>query len=140
MKKLMAFLLALVMVFALASTALAADGVEMRYGFHISTTSTSEYQIGCSGIQKTGNEWYIVLDTSRSNVSPTHRAVTRVHDGYNAASSTWVYSGPSTTSHPYKTNYQGAFFDLSYRGRLDDRDSGVLEFHGTFVTFFNPAG
>lgn len=143
MKKKVAFLLALVMAFALAGSALASDNehmVTMRYTFHITTSSTSEYQVGCSGIEKTENRWYIILDESRSNLSPTHRAVTRVHDGYNAASATWVYSGPSRNEHPYNADCQGVKNNLSYRGRLDDRDSGVLEFHGTFVTFFNAHG
>lgn len=136
-KKLFVCMLTLVMIFSLAGSALAVE-IPMTYAFHISTDSTTEYQIGCTGIEKTENKWYISLDTSRSNLSPTHRAVTRVHAGANAASSTWVYSGPSTTMHSYKTNYQGVQFNLSYRGRLDNRDWGVLEFHGTFVTYFDP--
>lgn len=135
MKKL--FVLVLVLALAITSTSFA-ETVTMRYNFGITTTSTTQYQIGCTGIQKTENAWYIVLDTSRSNLSPTHRAVTRVHNGANAASATWVYSGPSTTNHPYKTNCQGVMYNLSYRGRLDDRDSGTLNFYGQFVTFFNP--
>ncbi len=135
MKKL--FVLVLVLALAITGTSLA-ERTTMRYNFGISTTSTTEYQIGCTGIQKSENEWYIVLDVNNSNLSPTHRAVTRVHNGANAASATWVYSGPSTTHHPYKTNCQGVMFNLSYRGRLDNRDSGTLEFYGQFVTFFEP--
>ncbi len=135
MKKL--FVLVLVLALAITGTSLA-ERKTMRYNFGISTTSTTEYQIGCTGIQKSENEWYIVLDVNNSNLSPTHRAVTRVHNGANAASATWVYSGPSTTHHPYKTNCQGVMLNLSYRGRLDNRDSGTLEFYGQFVTFFDP--
>ncbi len=135
MKKL--FVLVLVLALAITGTSLA-ERTTMRYNFGISTTSTTEYQIGCTGIQKSENEWYIVLDVNNSNLSPTHRAVTRVHNGANAASATWVYSGPSTTHHPYKTNCQGVMLNLSYRGRLDNRDSGTLEFYGQFVTFFDP--
>ena len=29
-------------------------------------------------------------------------------------------------------------YNLSYRGRLDNRDSGTLNFYGQFVTYFDP--
>lgn len=133
MKKL--FVLVLVLALAITGTSFA-ERVTMRYNFGITTDSTTQYQIGCTGIQKSENEWYIVLNTSKSNLSPTHRAVTRVHNGANAASATWVYSGANATHHPYKTNCQGPMYNLSYRGRLDNRDSGTLKFYGQFVTFF----
>lgn len=137
MKKLSILLVALILTLTTLGSALA-EPVTMRYTFDISTSNTSQYQIGCTGIEKTENKWYIVLDSSKSNLSSTHRAVTRVHNGADAASATWVYSGPNTTQHPYKANCQGVMSNLSYRGRLDNRDSGVLEFHGKFVTFFDP--
>lgn len=137
MKKCIAIVLTLVMTFALATSAMA-EMVTMRYSFDVSTSSTSVFSIGCTGIQKTEDKWYISLNTSSSNLSETHRAVARVHCGYDAASPKFVYSGPSTTPHGYNANYQGYQSGLSFRARLDNRDSGTLEFHGTFITYYDP--
>lgn len=128
MKKAMALVLVLIMVFAFAGSSLAE-----RKWFDIVTESTTEFKTGCYDITKTTNLWQVSLSTSSSNLSPTHRAVARVHKGTDVASATWVYSGPSAESHGYGVNYQGYKSGLSFRGRLDNRDSGLLEFHGYFV-------
>ncbi len=137
MKKFVAFILAMVMVFTFAVSAMAVPQ-RKGYTFHVTTTSTTVYQIGCSGIQKSENKWYISLNEKDSNLSPTHRAVARVHHGFDAASATYVYSGPSTNQHGYNADCQGYMDGLSFRARLDNRDTGTLEFHGTFYTYVDP--
>lgn len=137
MKKFVAFILAMVMVFACVVSAMAAP-LRQGYKFDVSTTSTTEFKTGCSGMSKTENKWYISLNAGISNLSSTHRAVARVHHGYDAASATYVYSGPSTTVHGYNADCQGFMSGLSFRARLDNRDTGTLEFHGTFYTYMDP--
>ncbi|MEG1360788.1 MAG: hypothetical protein RSE23_14100 [Clostridia bacterium] len=126
MKKTIAIVLVLTMVFAFASSAMA---VGTR--FDIVTSSTTSLMTGCSGLRLTGTYWFMRLDENTSNLSPTHRAVTRVHQGTNPISATWVYSGPNETNHPHTFNKYSTT-NASFRGRLDDRDSGTLEFHGYF--------
>ena len=131
MKKMIAVVLVLTMVMAFASSAMAAS---VSANFHISTSSTTTFQTGCSGMKLDGtNWWYIELDEAASNLSATHRAVTRVHQGTKAISATWVYSGPNTANRQHTYDPDGS--TASYRGRLDDRDSGTLEFHGKFIAF-----
>ena len=127
MKKILAVVLTLSLVLAFAGSAMAD-----RNRFDIVTTSTTSFQTGCYGITKTGPRWFIKLDEDMSNLSPTHRAVVRIHEGYNAISATWVYSGPNETEHGYNSGKTGTVNNVSFRGRLDDRDSGLLEFHGYF--------
>ena len=127
MKKILAVVLTLSLVLAFAGSAMA---VGTR--FHIVTSSTTSFQTGCSVERKTGNHWFVRLDEEMSNLSPTHRAVVRIHEGYNAISATWVYSGPNETEHGYNSGKTGTVYNVSFRGRLDNRDSGLLEFHGYF--------
>ena len=131
MKKMIAVVLVLTMVLAFASSAMA---VPISKNFHISTSSTTSFQTGCSGMNlSTTNWWYIELDEAASNLSATHRAVTRVHQGTKAISATWVYSGPNTTNRQH--TFSGNTPLASFRGRLDDRDSGTMEFHGKFIAY-----
>lgn len=129
MKKFIALILALVLVLSMASFAFAEP-------FDISTSSTSVYAIGCS-YNKVYNSpgWYISISESRSNLSPTHRAVARCHNKADAISATWVYSGTNSSQHPYNTSAKAYISGATFRGRLDDRDSGTLEFHGTFTSY-----
>lgn len=126
MKKMIAVVLVLTMVMAFASSAMA-----IGTRFDIVTESTTSFKTGCYNIKPIGTRWFMRLDEDMSNLSSTHRAVTRVHQGTTPISATWVYSGPNETEHPH--TYKSSNTDLlSYRGRLDDRDSGLLEFHGYF--------
>ena len=133
MRKLIALITALVLCFAIVGSAMA-DGVvgDGKAQFSVSTDSTTSYQIGVNNIRKTGSRWYIGVDESRSNISATHRAVSRVHKGATSISALWVYSGSNYNSHPYSTGYTGVVEGVSFRARLDNRDTGWLEFHGTF--------
>lgn len=94
MKKLVAVVLALVLVLSVASAAMAVP-------FHIVTDSTSIFKVGTAKFARKSNSWYVSYDLSASNVAPDHRAVARVHKGVDAASATWVYDGVSSSSHPY---------------------------------------
>lgn len=98
--------------------------------FNIVTDSTSIFQVGTGLYDRTRADWYLDIDMSTSNVGPAHRAVTRVHQGVKAASATWVYSGANGTSHGYSSGIPTGAKGLTFRGRLDDRDSGTLQFHG----------
>lgn len=131
MKKFVASIMVAIMICSCISAALASSTP-----FNVSTTSTTELQIATRQVVKpeSAKFWQISLDEERSNLSPTHRAVTRVHQGYNAISDTWVYSGPNYTQHDYKTLYKDKeLTGVTYRGRLDNRDTGTLEFHGNFI-------
>ena len=130
MKKAMALALVLIMALAFAGSATAANYTAAR--FDIATSSITEFKTGCYDLKKKDNSWYVSLTESSSNLSPTHRAVARVHQFENAVSATWVYSGSNSTVHPYTADCQGYQKHISFRARLDDRDSGLLEFHGYF--------
>ena len=125
MKKMLAVVLVLTMVMAFSNSAMAA-----YKRFDIVTESTSAFKTGCSSMLLQDHYWFMRLDEDMSNLSSTHRAVTRVHQGTTPISATWVYSGPNETDHPH--TFTGSVANASYRGRLDDRDSGTLEFHGYF--------
>lgn len=126
MKKLFSAVLVVVMVLSVTSMALAAST-----RFNIVTDSTTVLQVGTPQYNRTMQYWSVYVDMSTSNISPTHRAVTRVHKGYDAASATWVYSGENPTARGYKVGIALSETGLTFRGRLDNRDSGLLEFHGT---------
>lgn len=129
MKKITSLLLTLVLVLSIAGAALAASR-----SFDVSTSSTSVFATGASGITRTNNKnWCASISASRSNLSATHRAVARVHKGVDAASATWVYAGVDSTYHPYSAGISDRASGLSFRARLDNRDSGTLEFHGNFL-------
>ena len=125
MKKLVAVVLALVLVLSVASAAMAVP-------FHIVTDSTSIFKVGTAKFARKSNSWYVSYDLSASNVAPDHRAVARVHKGVDAASATWVYEGVSSSPHPYYSNAVVDQVTLDFRGRLDNTASGLLEFHGNF--------
>lgn len=125
MKKILAVVLTLSLVLAFTGSAMA---VGTR--FDIVTSSTTSFKTGCTVDELKNTYWFMRLDEDLSNLSPTHRAVTRIHQGVNPISATWVYSGPNETEHPH--TYKDGAGVVSYRGRLDNRDSGTLEFHGYF--------
>lgn len=125
MKKILAVALTLSLVLAFANSAMAVGS-----RFDIVTSSTTSFKTGCYGLRLGGSYWFVRLDEDMSNLSPTHRAVVRVHQGENPISAKWVYSGPNETEHPH--TFTGTVANASFRGRLDDRDSGLLEFHGYF--------
>ena len=126
MKKFVAAVLVVVMIFSVSSMAMAAST-----RFNIVTDSTTVLQIGTPKYNRTMTYWIVYVDMSTSNLSPTHRAVTRVHKGFDAVSATWVYSGENPTARGYNAGTANNVPGLTFRGRLDNRDSGTLEFHGT---------
>ncbi|MEG1092547.1 MAG: hypothetical protein RSE38_14515 [Acinetobacter sp.] len=124
MKKSVAIILVLSLVLSIASVASA-----KTTDFNIVTSSTNIYQVGTAKFDRNLNQWYVDINMSTSNIAADHRAVTRVHQGASVASATWVYSAYSDVPRGYISGYKTG---LTYRGRLDDRDSGLLEFHGVF--------
>ncbi|MEG1983633.1 MAG: hypothetical protein RR037_07890 [Alistipes sp.] len=122
MKKFAALILTLIMMVSISSVASAVS-------FDIVTTSKDVYQVGTQIFSTNNYNWFINVNMGTSNIALDHRAVVRVHQGVNAASATWVYGAPNGASHPYISGYKDG---LTFRGRLDNRDSGLLEFHGTF--------
>lgn len=126
MKKFVAAVLVVVMIFSVSSMAMAAST-----RFNIVTDSTTVLQIGTPKYNRTMTYWIVYVDMSTSNLSPTHRAVTRVHKGFDAVSATWVYSDENPTARGYNAGTANNVTGLTFRGRLDNRDSGTLEFHGT---------
>lgn len=128
MKKFFSLLLCAVLLSVSVTGAFAQDFGSVHY--NINTDSTTTFQAASSVVTSTGDHWWISITSG--TVSDTHRAVIRVHSGYNAASSLWVYSSNNTTLRAYKTAYLGGGFDVQLRGRLDNRDSGTLNIGGYF--------
>lgn len=128
MKKTIFLALSILMICAISVSALA-------YGngsYDIYTDSTTDYMDGCPGTNylNTGSNWRILI--ACGNVTSSHRLVMHIKSGSAIASSTWVYSYDSGNYHPYKTAYQGAGHQVRVWGRLDNRDSGMLEVAGPF--------
>ncbi|MEG2267522.1 MAG: hypothetical protein RSC68_24735 [Acinetobacter sp.] len=128
MKKIIAAILVLTLVLTVASVAMAGDA-----NFHIVTDSTSVYTVGHSPVDKTASKWTIRIDVAASNLSSTHRAVARVHKGSPAISATYVFTENTYNNYGYKQGYTGLVSGITFRSKLDDRDSGTLEFHGRFI-------
>ena len=95
-------------------------------------SSTSSFMTGCSDITKYNNAWFVRYNEDTSNITPTHRAVVRIHKGTQPITPKWVYDSPYERDRPYNTGYTGTVTGVSFRARLDDRDSGTLEFHGYY--------
>ena len=128
MRKMIALVMGLLMLFAVTTNALA-------YGtgtYSIGTSSTTTFMDGCpnSTYYNTGSDW--MIEIACGNVSPTHRLVMKIQSGANTASSVWVYSTDSGKYHPYKVAYQSPGHLVRVWGRLDNRDSGYLEAAGAF--------
>ena len=46
-------------------------------------SSTSSFMTGCSDITKYNNAWFVRYNEDTSNITPTHRAVVRIHKEHN---------------------------------------------------------
>lgn len=122
MKKFLAVLLCTMMVCAYATNAMAAP-------ISGTLTSTTELRNVTSAVESEGYYWTAAFTGAASN----KRVVARVHAGYDAASATWVYSGYSTTSHPYVDEYADGWAMVTLRARVDNRDQGPITISGTFT-------
>ena len=127
MKKSIAAILILTLILVFAGSAMAVGS-----RFDIVTSSTSSFMTGCSGIMKYNNAWFVRYNEDTSNITPTHRAVVRIHKGAQPITPKWVYDSPYERDRPYNTGYTETVTGVSFRARLDDRDSGTLEFHGYY--------
>lgn len=128
MKKLVSLLLCIVILCGAASAF--AEEYD-RIWYSIETSSTSVYSVGHTPVDKWRDDWYIGID-SRSNVSSTHRAVGRVHCGAEAITPTFVFNGTSYNHHEYDTYWEYEAYGVTFRARLDNRDSGTLNFYGYY--------
>ena len=126
MKKLFGITICLVLVFSMLSVAHAETKIYCR------TTSKVDFESWASPAQSSGRQWHFTWE-SPTNISENHRAVVRIMTTENTFASTlWVYSTWSTAYHPY---YEAAAYGNAFTyptGRLDDRDSGILEVSGYF--------
>ena len=95
-----------------------------------SLTSTTTLSNITDVVTSVGGSWIAYFSKGPSD---NQRVVARVHKGYDAVSSTWVYSNSSGVSHPYKVAYQGGGYQVALRGRVDDRDQGPIVVGGTFT-------
>lgn len=89
MKKSIAAILILTLILVFAGSAMAVGS-----RFDIVTSSTSSFMTGCSGITKLKNAWFVRYNEDTSNITPTHRAVVRIHKGTQPITPKWVYDSP----------------------------------------------
>lgn len=76
MKKSIAAILILTLILVFVGSAMAVGS-----RFDIVTSSTSSFMTGCSDITKYNNAWFVRYNEDTSNITPTHRAVVRIHKG-----------------------------------------------------------
>ena len=74
MKKSIAAILILTLILVFVGSAMAVGS-----RFDIVTSSTSSFMTGCSDITKYNNAWFVRYNEDTSNITPTHRAVVRIH-------------------------------------------------------------
>lgn len=139
MKKVLALVLCLSLCLGLVSSALAENrpiSYEYPGRYAIYTDSTDDFMPGSAVdyINRNGLPWK--LSMTSGYISPTHRLVMRVYSNGKEASSLWVYENDSGKTHPYKTKYAGGGYPVAVYGRLDDRDSGVLNIAGNFYYWY----
>lgn len=96
MKKFTAAILMLIMISS--ATTIAIAEFTGCTPFHIVSDNSSTWQTATAPVTKHGDYWYLIINEAMSNISPTVRAVVRVHKGPNPISATWVYSMPSSAS------------------------------------------
>lgn len=129
-KRILTFVLALTITLGVCVTAFADYS---QAPFSVETTSKMDFKVGTEKLnKKRGSDWYLSVNMDKSNISDTHRAVVRVYKGTEVISATWVYSGESTTPHGYNSDCQKGMNGITFRARLDTRDSGTLVFKGRF--------
>lgn len=125
MKKLVSLALCLVLALGVVEVSQAA----LFFDYH--GNQTSGYPLwtrpGESEPSTSGN-WN--LSWLYYGLGPDNRAVVWVFtEGGKKASSTWVYSYPSTKSHPYKKGI-AVGTKVVLKGRMDDRDNGFVHAGG----------
>ena len=76
MKKSIAAILILTLILVFVGSAMAVGS-----RFDIVTSSTSSFMTGCSDITKYNNAWFVRYNEDTSKITPTHRAVVRIHKG-----------------------------------------------------------
>lgn len=125
MKKFLALVLCTMMICAVMTMAMGETEITW------SGSDTENFHSWTTPADSSGGSWHIVWGDN-TNIASDLRAVVRVHCGESAASATWVYSSKSSKYHPYNSGYGYGACEVELRGRLDDRDSGLLIVDGTF--------
>ena len=130
MKKYLVCILSLVMIISIAVTASAKTVSK-------TLTSTSTYinaLADSTSETKSRNSSY--WNAPFNEASDSQRVVVRVfqyQSGGTVVSSTWVYTGYSTTGHPYKSGLgSGQEYEVFLGAKVDDRDVGPITISGTF--------
>ena len=137
MKKYLVCILSLVMIISIAVTASASSKTISK-----TLTSTSTY------VNALADSSYVTKSLSSSSwnapfsgASDTQRVVARVYQyqsGGTVVSSTWVYTGYSTTGHPYKSGFGKNYTYNAFLGaKVDDRDVGPITISGHFNSDYN---
>lgn len=129
MKKIAVFIISLVLVLCTAACAMAVT-------VSGTITSTSTF-VNVTPSYATKYAGYTKWNAPFNGASATQRVVVRVYQLNNtssAASSTWVYSGYSTTNHAYKTAFANLPNDITVflAAKVDDRDEGPITISGSF--------
>lgn len=130
MKKYLVCILSLVMIISIAVTASAKTVSK-------TLTSTSTYiNALADSTFETKSESSSYWNAPFNGASDSQRVVVRVFkyqsDGI-VVSSTWVYTGYSTTGHPYKSGWGEEHEYKAFLGaKVDDRDVGPITISGNF--------
>lgn len=130
MKRAIAFIISLIMIISIAAFALA-DADATITG---TLTSTSVYS-NVTPSYATKNQNKKNWSAPFNGASNSQRVVARVYEADNtayAASSTWVYTTYSTSTHPYKSDFKNRTFSAFFGAKVDDRDVGPITVSGTF--------
>lgn len=131
MKKLIALLVCTMMLISIVIVSFASPATVSK-----TLTSTSTYVNALyGGGSITRNNGYKKWNAPFYGASDSQRVVLRVYQLGNTetvASSTWVYSAYSTTSHPYKAGFQSGSIQVFPGAKIDDRDEGPITISGTF--------
>ena len=135
MKKSISFILGIITVLTFVSSALAET---TSASISKTLTSTTQYY---NALAATGDDSPSIdkLATKANwnapfyGASDSQRVVIRIYQkGVDVVSSTWVYSGYSSTTHPYKTTFQKKPMKVFLGAKVDDRDEGPITISGTF--------
>ena len=120
MKKLFSLVLCLALVLGVVGSSLAA------VWFNYRGSEKKDFKPWTNGISQPSTSKNWSLSWTYYHLTPTNRAVIRVYTaGDEVASSTWVYSTPSTKVHPYKKAI-AVGTNVLLKGRMDNRDNGEI--------------
>lgn len=137
MKKYLVYILCLVLIVSIAATA-SASTISVSKTLTSTSTYVNALVKPSHTMKATGSSSW---NAPFSGASDSQRVVARVYQYRSSGivvSSTWVYTGYSTTSHPYKSGYgKGHSYEVFLGAKVDDRDVGPITISGTFNSDYN---